>query len=233
MFDQRSNGFEYIDQGQAPDELIRKSHWFMQWMNIFFGGRAIVKKFIETEYRRLPKRQPLTILDIGSGSCDIPLSLLDWAARKGLDLRFTCVERSSEALAMARQQISASDIKGIELIETDIWDYQPAAQFDCAVGSLFFHHFTDEQILELINRLRPFVRRSILINDLQRSPLPYLGCAIFRPILPWQAWHDAMLSIKRGFKPDELQRLLEKIDNAHIKTNRRWFARVSAEIRFD
>lgn len=232
MLDERAGGVEYIDEGRASDSLTVQTHKLMQLLNRFSDGRRIVEHFIEAEYRACRPERSLTVLDLGAGSCDIPLAILHRAGRKALDLRFTCVDRSGPALAMARQQINAAGVSSIELVQADIWDYQPAEPFDCAVGSLFFHHFSDEQILDLIQRLRGFVRRSLLINDLHRSPGPYLACAALRPFLPALIWHDAMVSVKRGFKPGQLRQLLQRLGPRRLDIKTHWFSRISAALWF-
>lgn len=233
MFDERANGFEYLEQGQVSDELMRKSHRYMHVVNNLLGGTAVVKKFVEAESARLVYEKTLNVLDIGAGSSDIPVSVLKWARRKGIDVRFTAVDRNHEALMMAERYIVSHGISGIELVEADIWDYKPAQQFDCAVGSMFFHHLSDQQILDLINRLRGFVGMSVLINDLRRSGAAYAGCYLLRPLLPWEAWHDATISIKRGFRPAELRTLLHQLPDAQVHAERNWLGRCSAVVRFD
>jgi hypothetical protein len=45
--------------------------------------------------------------------------------------------------------------------------------------------------------------------------------------------HDALLSIRRGFKPVEIRALLQQIDNISVSVETsRWF-RVAAVIRFN
>ncbi len=232
-FRERAGGVEYIDEGLASESLTVKTHRLMRLLNRFSGSRRIVERFIEAQYRACGPGRRLTVLDLGAGSCDIPLAIVRRARRKGMNLQFTCVDRSAPALAMARQQIAASGVGGIELVQADICQYRPAEPFDCAVGSLFFHHFADEQIVDMIKRLRGYVRQSLLINDLHRAAGPYLACGAMRPFLPGLIWHDAMLSVKRGFRPDQLRQLLQQADPSRLDIDTHWFGRISATLWFD
>jgi len=231
MFEERSQAPELIDSPDCPASLIRASHRFMEYVNKFLGGTAVVKKFIKQESLRLNKSS-LKILDIGSGSCDIALDVSRWCRRQGLEIKFTCVESSGFTAQMAREKIVCANAD-IELINADIFEYTPVETFDCAVGSLFFHHLTDSRIVELIKRLKNFVRHSVLINDLRRSLLIYAGCCLLTSVLPADMRHDALLSIKKSFLPEQLRALLCEINGSTILVDTAFIGRVKAIIQFN
>ena len=131
-----------------------------------------------------PKRRgimpaaPLRILDIGSGSCDIPLAVSRWARAHGIPLHFTCLEMAGHAVDIARGQLARAGDPAVQLLQEDAFTHQPAEPYDCAVASMCFHHFSNAQILTLLRRLRGFVRNSVLINDLRRSRLASLAARL-------------------------------------------------------
>ncbi len=230
MFEKRAESLELIDSPDCPASLVRANHKFMEYVNKFLGGTSVVKKFIKAESLRLNKRS-LKILDIGSGSCDIALNVSRWCRRQGFEVKFTCVESSIFAAEMAREKIACAD-GAIELVNADIFEYTPAEIFDCAVGSLFFHHLTDSQIIKLINNLRNFVKYSVLINDLHRTLFLYAGCCLLTSVLPANMRHDALLSIKKSFQPEQLRALLCEIDGSSISVDTAFLGRVKAVIQF-
>ncbi len=120
----------------------------------------------------------------------------------------------------------------IKLVEADVFQYQPVNDFDYAMGSMVFHHFTEAEIHRLITHLCGFVRKALLINDLHRNLLNYLVCSILVIPLDREIRHDALLSIRRGFKPAELRTILREHDpEPHV--TRSWFSRVAGVVRFD
>ena len=133
---------------------------------------------------------------------------------------------------MARDRVAGAHRSDIRIEQADAFSYQPAEPFDYAVGSMFFHHFTEDRIDALLAHLRRFVRRAVLINDLHRGVLNYLVCSIVTLPAERELRHDALLSIRRGFKPDELRTLLRKHDPAPV-VRTAWFCRVAAVVRFD
>ncbi len=230
MFEERAKELELIDLPDCPRSLVYQSHKFMEYVNKFLGGTSVVREFVKAESLRLNKRS-LKILDIGSGSCDIALDVSRWCRRQGFKVKFTCVESSSYAAEMAREKMVCAD-GGIELINADIFEYAPAEIFDCAVGSMFFHHLADGQVTRLIRHLKNFVKHSVLINDLRRSLPVYAGCFLLTSILPSGVRHDALLSVKKGFRPEQLRALLCEIDGSSVSVDTAFLGRVKAAIQF-
>ena len=63
----------------------------------------------------------------------------------------------------------------VRLLNEDIWRHRPERPYDLAIGSMFFHHLTNQQIIDLLQYLRGFVTEGVLINDLRRSLGAYAG----------------------------------------------------------
>ena len=81
--------------------------------------------------------------------------------------------------------------------------------FDFAICSLFTHHFTDQGVVEVMREMRRVSRQGIYVIDLHREPGAYrmykLFCAVFR--ISRLVREDGLLSIKKGFQPEELLQL--------------------------
>jgi len=86
--------------------------------------------------------------------------------------------RADRASDIARQRLARADDPAVHLLQDDAFTHQPAEPYDYAVASLCFHHFSDTQILMLLQRLRGFVTRGVLINDLRRSPWASLAARL-------------------------------------------------------
>lgn len=232
MFNSRATTAEYLDGPDCDPALAVASYRFMEMINACFGGIRAVQCFLAAEMEGRKAGAPLRLLDIGSGSCDIPLAVSRWARAQGIPLRVTCLEVSEHAVDMARMQLGRAGDPAVRLIQEDVFTHQPAEPYDCAVGSMCFHHFSDEQILALLHRLRGFVHSSVLINDLRRSRLAFLAAHALLVGAPVGVRHDALLSIRRGFDLDELAGLLNQLEGATVSVKPAWWFRVAAVIRF-
>lgn len=223
---------EFLDRADCDPALAAASYRFMETVNARFGGIRIVRRFLATETARRYTGASFRILDIGSGSCDIPLAVSRWARTYDIPLHFTCLEIAGHAVDIARGQLARAGNPAVQLLQEDIFSHQPTERYDWAVASMCFHHFSEAQILTLLQRLRGFVLNSVLINDLRRSRLASLAARLLLAGAPAGVRHDALLSIRRGFKIRELSTLLRRLDRVTVSVEpARWF-RIAAIIRF-
>jgi hypothetical protein len=234
VFDSRATATEFLDRPDCDPALAAASYRFMEMINCRLGGIRTVRRFLATETAERHGGAPLRILDIGSGSCDIPLAVSRWARANGVPLHFTCLEMAGHAVDIARGQLARAGDPAVRLLQEDAFAHQPAEPYDCAAASMCFHHFSNAQILTLLRRLRGFVINSVLINDLRRSRLASLAARLLLSGTgaPAGVRHDALLSIRRGFKIKELRSLLWQLENVTVSVEpARWF-RIAAIIRF-
>lgn len=232
MFKKRSTQQEFLDSPECDPALASESYRFMEKVNRFFGGARSVRRFIAKEVAESKSSSPLRILDIGSGSCDIPIAVSRRARSRGIPVKFTCLEIFDSAVKIARANIAASGETAVELIQEDVFTHHPDEPYDYAVASMCFHHFEDEKILELMRRLRTFVKRGVLINDLHRSSLTWLGAIPLTVFSHQGVKHDSRLSIRRGFKIRELRKLLMRLDDVSVSVKPAWLFRVYATVKF-
>ena len=232
MLEQRARGSELLDRPDADPRLVERSYRLMRSANRAGGGIRIVRRFLERELATSTRKGVVRVLDIGSGDCDIPLAVAQWAKERGYDVAFTCLDHDAKAFEIAQEAIKRGGCDTVRLEKADVFSYRPAHDFDYAIASMCFHHFTNEQIGGLIERLRGFVRTALLINDLHRCLLNDLACRV--RVLPEdrEIRHDALLSIRRGFKPAGLAHILREHDPAAV-VRRAWFCRLAGVVRFD
>ncbi len=232
MLEERSTAAELLDRFDCDAALAAASYRFMEIVNRYFGGIRQVRLFLAGAAAGNLGGNPLRILDIGSGSCDIPLAVSRWAESRGLCLQFTCLETGRHAAAMARRKIARARDPAVQLLQQDIFCHQPTEPYDYAVASMCFHHFSDARIVSLLRRLRGFVRRGVLINDLRRSQGALLAAGLLSAASPAGVRHDALQSIRRGFKVGELAVLLRQVEGAAVSVKPAPWFRVVAQVCF-
>ena len=231
MLSKRSNKPERLDDPQMPPEVAAEEYAMMCGVNRLMGGVKAVKSYLWREFGR--RRDQVRILDIGSGSCDIPIAICQWASRVGMEVRFTCLDIHPVALRMAREQLLLHRERRIELLKQDVFGYTPKRAFDCAIGSMFFHNLDDAQILYLLRHVRKIVQQSVLINDIRRCWWMYAGCQLITLGMFRSSRPDAIKSVAKGFKAHELRVLLAGLDDVRIEVSRAYLGRITAVLRFD
>jgi len=222
----RAEEQELMDMPGFDDHDLETAYRFMRFVNKFFGGMAPVRDFIKKACMETGITK-FKILDLGSGICDIPVAVSHWAKANGIHTRWTCLEISETACKIGRNYIIRNNAKEIQLVHTNIFNYQPDQTFDLAVGSMFFHHFDNDSIIAIGRKIREFGCKRLLINDLYRSKLNYYSCSAISFLLSPKIKHDALISITKGFRQAELHDLLKNMTPRKIETDTSWYCRIT------
>ena len=168
--------------------------------NAHFGGSAPVVRAV----RALGAR---SVLDVGSGAADVPLALVDDAARRGVQLRVTCSDRSDQMLAIARRRAASHPAVAFVRAEGEVLPFADGA-FDAVTCTLALHHFEPAAALALLRELRRVARLSPIVCDLRRSRTGLAATWLWsRTSRNRLTRHDAPLSVRRAYTPAEAETL--------------------------
>jgi SAM-dependent methyltransferase len=153
-----------------------------------------------------------TILDVGTGAADIPLTLLARARADGRPLAITATDSRPEILAAARRaQPAVERTAGLELVIADgrALPY-PDGAFDVAHASLVLHHLAPDEAVAFLRELRRVARRGIVVNDLVRGRLFWIGGWLLLHGMAMSRYtrNDGPLSVRRAYTRPELIELL-------------------------
>ena len=153
-----------------------------------------------------------TLLDVGTGGADIPMTLLARARLGQRALAITATDSRAEVLAAARDARPAiARTAGLELAVADgrALPY-PAATFDIAHASLVLHHLDPDEVVALLGELRRVARVGIVANDLGRGRLAFIGGWLLVHAMARSAYtrHDGPLSVRRAYTRAELLELI-------------------------
>ncbi len=165
--------------------------------NRWLGGIAPIVR----EVRRADAR---TVLDVGSGCADVPHAIVRDGRRRGIDVRATCLDHSEQMLAIARRRTGGDErltfVHGTgERLPFD------DASFDVVLCTLALHHFEPAAARALLGELRRVARRTPVVGDLVRSAIAYAGTWLYANLTTRNRLtrHDAPLSVRRAYTPDE------------------------------
>lgn len=144
--------------------------------------------------------RPLRVLDVATGSGDVPRRLLRRAERAGLAMEVSGCDLSPTAIAEAQREPSAARF----FVHDALRDRLPGG-FDVVTCSLFLHHLSEDEAIALLVNMEGAAGRLILVNDLSRSRFSYcavwLACRVLTrsPVVRF----DGPASVRSAFKPSE------------------------------
>ena len=76
-----------MDEPDADREHLRRSLGFLRGVNLIFGYTRSLLGHLKRFSRGWKPGQLISILDIGTGSADVPRAILKWAAGRGFAVR--------------------------------------------------------------------------------------------------------------------------------------------------
>jgi hypothetical protein len=108
---------------------------------------------------------------------------------------------------------------GVEWRQGDLFQVLPGISADVVLGVMIVHHFSDEQLSVLGRELGKF--RAVCLCEPWRAVLPQVWGGVMWPLVGSVTRHDLPVSLRAGFRPGELARLLG-LENWQIKETVDW-----------
>lgn len=159
-------------------------------INKHWGGYSTLRKLVDDV---IPPDEPFTFLDVGSASGDMGRCLREWRPRA----RVTCLDHIESHLEGGAGSRVAGDAFALP--------FRPRS-FDYVFSSLFLHHFSDHQVVELMAGFGRVARKQVLVIDLWRHPVPYYFISQSQRLFGWHpvTASDGAISVEAAFQRREL-----------------------------
>jgi ubiquinone/menaquinone biosynthesis C-methylase UbiE len=181
-----------MDDPARPEREFEQAYRELAIINRRLGGIRAIERF-------LPSDADLLMLDVAAGGCDVGEALID---KRGA--RIVSLDISDKGLKFARKSWALVG-DAMELPFAD-------NTFDVVMGSLFFHHLSDEQCVRALRNMWRVSRRLLLVNDLHRHPVAYMSIRVLTAQFSKSIMvrHDGPVSVLRAFKPADLLQFAKK-----------------------
>ena len=206
MIPRASGAEEWMD---APDQDagdLDRALADLRGVNRWLGGNRVVL----THLRRMLRRAgagPHTLLDVATGSADIPLVL----AGTFPQLEMVATDAHPQTVELARHRVGDHPRIRVEPADALALPY-PDKSFDFALCSTALHHFEPPEAVQALSELARVARRGMIVNDLRRSPINLLGAKLLA-VTVWRhnrvTRHDGPLSVRRSYTPTEMALLAQ------------------------
>ncbi|WP_316841131.1 methyltransferase domain-containing protein [Pedobacter gandavensis] len=232
----RSELPEIIDNFSMEGEILKDALDKIAGINRLLGGNQVtldgVKKLLDSkktrfndakEDKRSPKKQEISILDVGCGNGDMLRVLADYAHKNNLKFKLTGIDANSFTIGHAIQL--SADYDNISYECLDVFQESAIADpYDIILCTLTLHHFKDPELILLLQIFQKKAELGIVINDLQRSAIPYslfiAICFLFR--LNEMSKQDGLISILRGFKRKDLEQYSNQLKLTNTSIRWKW-----------
>ncbi len=167
--------------------------------------------------------RPLRVLDVATGSGDIPLGLWRRSQRAGVQLDLHGVDISERALEFARQRANRAGAQ-VTFSSRDVLNQPLPTDFDVIVSSLFLHHLDRGDAVKLLQSMADGAGQLVLVNDLLRSGGGLLLAKIASHLFTTSrvVHTDAALSVKAAFTMDEAREMANDAGMASAEVRSVW-----------
>lgn len=188
------------DLDASPDDVVA-SLGDIARINRVLGGAAAVVARLEEFIRQVPVGASLTLLDVGTGSGDLPRAVRARAARRDVDIRLIGLERHKVAAreSARRGQLAALVAEGGTLPFA-------SGSIDLVLCAKVLHHVPDPLRRHLLLELNRVARFAVVVADIRRSVVAAAGfwLASFPLRVHPATRRDGVISVFRGFSRAEL-----------------------------
>jgi hypothetical protein len=95
---------------------------------------------------------------------------------------------------------------------------------DITTCTLFTHHFTDSELVQLLKGLKTKSNLAIIINDLHRNPIAYHSIKLLTKLFSKSPMvqNDGPLSVLRAFARADWERIFEEADIRDFQLSWHW-----------
>ena len=200
-------------RGLARLNIVSRSHAIL-WPRVADVARSVNRT-----------GRPLRVLDVATGSGDLPLAMAHLARKAGLDVHWSVCDVSAHALEVAVRRAAEAgfEFRSHQLDATT--DALPAT--DVSICSLFAHHLDPPQVVGVLRGMRRASSMAVGVADLDRSRWGFvLALLASRALTRSPIVHtDALLSVRASFRPDEVVGMAHDADLDGVQLHRAWPAR--------
>ncbi|HLG14582.1 MAG TPA: methyltransferase domain-containing protein [Blastocatellia bacterium] len=196
---------ELLDQGAGCDDDVARNLADLRRINRLLGGTRVIRRAIQAGLNG-DRPRSLSLLDVGTGSADIPAAIARWWERIGIQSTLVSLDLSERNLRIARSRFPLDP--SIAIVRGDALRLPFAAdEFDFVTASQFLHHFKDDEAVLLLSEFARVARRAVIVGDLVRNFVPYWFIRIAGPVLTtsFLTRYDGPLSVLRGFTVEDLR----------------------------
>ena len=197
-----------MDEPGARPEQLRESLAYIRTVNRVMGYTRVIVHHLNRFSASWQPGQTIRILDVATGSADIPAAIVQWAAARGFDVRVVGLDLNP---IIAREAAGANRDQRLQIVRGNALDLPfPDASFDYAITSMFLHHLDDADAQQALSEMGRVARRGVIASDLLRLSHAYAFIWFFTLLSNPMVRHDARVSVAQAFSRPEILALRDR-----------------------
>lgn len=210
---------EQMDDFTVQGDLLTETLDQLARINKYLGGNQITMNGLKKILKGHPTDKPLTIVDMGCGNGDLLRCIAEYGKKVGYDFRLIGIDANAHTVAYARKL--SGKYKELSFQQLDVFSEEfQKLEYDLVLATLFLHHFSEEEIVTLLQSVMKTATVGMVVNDLHRNALAYflfrlLGLFIRNPMTR----EDGLISIRKAFKREDLENMSK---NMNAKSSIQW-----------
>lgn len=211
-----SDAREHLDGALSDGPTLVGNLRDLRRINSIFGGSGLsIRAMCALVGQGAPPAvsgvDTIRVLDVGTGAADIPARMLrargPWRA-----IHVTATDSRPEVIEAAQllePSLAEEPNLSLEVADGRSLPY-PDGAFDVAHASLVLHHLDPDEAVAFLRELRRVARIGVVLNDLDRSRLGWLGAWLILHAITRNRFtlHDGPLSVRRAYRRAEARDLL-------------------------
>ena len=211
-----------MDRPQPVSAELERDLENLRELNRWFGSYALISMFLS---RWINPGARLRIVDLATGSGDIPRLIAEYGRKIGADLHIDALDRQSATLEIAKKL--SIHYPEIAFVEGNILEWSPDEPYDLVFCTLALHHFSDEDAVRLLRRCRELSRKFVLVSDLRRGWVATMGVYLLTATMFREPMtkYDGRLSAARSFSFSEMNLLAQQAGWTNFRQKSFPFAR--------
>jgi 2-polyprenyl-3-methyl-5-hydroxy-6-metoxy-1,4-benzoquinol methylase len=219
-FSKRSSSIEIMDDLNCSGEVLHQTLRELDSINHFLGGNTVTLQGLNDLLKINNLNRSAHVIDIGCGSGEILKQIAKLFRKTHPHSTLIGIDANKNIAQYAHHHVA--EFPEVSIIAEDILGGNfRAKEFDIALATLFLHHFSSSQLIDIFRNLKHQARIGIVINDLHRHWLAYYSIKLLTTFFSRSSMvkFAAPLSVLRSFTKKELIEILKQagIENYSLK----------------
>jgi 2-polyprenyl-3-methyl-5-hydroxy-6-metoxy-1,4-benzoquinol methylase len=195
---------ELMDRPQPVSAELERDLENLRQLNRWFGSYSLISNFLE---RWIKPGARLRVVDLATGSGDIPRLVADYARKVGAQVQIDALDQQSATLEIAKKL--SGNYPEITFVQANILEWNGGEPYDLVLCTLALHHFSESDAVRLLKHCRDLSRRFVLVSDLRRGWFLIAGVWLLTQFIFREPMTkiDGRMSAARSFSFSEMREL--------------------------